>query len=275
MIYPPFQALDEDAIRRGLAADVATRVRVLEVLEETASTNDRLLCEVDVGAAGLYVCLAEMQTAGRGRRGRKVWHSPRSGNLYLSVMRCGDFAPPRSAWFALTAAAEIISALAADGVNGLGLKWPNDIYSSHTGREGKLGGVLVEAKGNRCVIGVGLNLHLPAHEQPAFGAGGGAWIALDEIGHEQLDRRRLAARMIVALVRAFDRVESNPLEVLIENWSQYDLLAGREITVLAEGGALTGVARGVDAHGGLRVEHNSRGASDVRVYYSDDVSIRW
>ncbi|HRP87370.1 MAG TPA: bifunctional biotin--[acetyl-CoA-carboxylase] synthetase/biotin operon repressor, partial [Gammaproteobacteria bacterium] len=59
--------LDGDAIRQGLPAGVARRVGLLEVLPETASTNARVLAaERPVGELG--VCLAEYQSAGRGRR---------------------------------------------------------------------------------------------------------------------------------------------------------------------------------------------------------------
>ncbi len=266
MKHPNFQALDENAIRRELADDVARRIAAFEISEETTSTNDYLLHKTAAG--GFHVCLAESQTAGKGRRGRKVWHSPKNGNLYLSVSRRGLAAKPRrSAWLGLTAAVEIVAALAADNAVGLGVKWPNDIYCDG----GKLGGVLVESKGDCHVVGLGLNLRPPG-EPPAAGV---AWAALDEIRPGAFDRCGLASAMITAVVCAFDRIERDSIEALLDGWRRCDLLVDREVTVLAGAGALTGIARGVDEHGGLRVEHNGRGESGVRVYYSDDVSVRW
>ncbi len=266
MKHPDFQALDENAIRRELADGVARRIAACEIVEEATSTNDRLLHQTVV-AAGFYVCLAESQTAGKGRRGRKLWHSPKNGNLYLSVLHHGA-RPRRPAWLGLTAAAEVVSALAAAAVGGLGVKWPNDIYRDG----GKLGGVLVESKGDRCVVGLGLNLHLPEHGAPEAG---GAWAALDTARRGDFDRCKLASAMIAAVVRAFDRVARDPVGALMKNWRRHDLLAGREVAVLAGEKALAGVVRGVDEHGGLRVEHHGRDGSEVRVYYSDNVSIRW
>ncbi len=267
--HPDFPVLDGDAIRRAFTDGVAHRIASLEIVEQVGSTNDRLLYEVDASASGFCVCLAESQTAGRGRRGRKVWYSPKNGNLYLSVLRRSPTATPRpSAWLALTAAVEVTSALAADqGVGGLGVKWPNDIYCN--GR--KLGGVLVESKGDRCVVGLGLNVCLPADGGSASEI---AWTALDEIRPCGLDRQQLVASMIVAIVRAFDRVEHDCAATLIENWRRHDLLAGREVAVLAGGKALAGIARGVDEHGGLRVEHKNCGGDGLRVYYANDVSLR-
>ncbi len=274
---------DVIAIKRALDGAVAHRVAALHLLEETASTNEYLLHEDTVDAGGgdagaqFHACLAETQTAGRGRRGRKAWCSPRNGNLYLSVMRVGPVgpvgpgAPSRSAWLALTAAGEVVSALvSACGLGGpgepgeFGVKWPNDVYC----RGAKLGGILVESKGERCVAGLGLNVHPPADGETEF-----AWAALDQVCGGTLDRASLAAAMIVAVVRAFDRVECDSTETLRRRWRRYDLLSGRKVTVLTGDAALSGVARGVDEHGGLRVEHDDR--RGLRIYYSNEVSVRW
>lgn len=266
---------DVNAIKQALDGGVAHRIAALHLLEETASTNEYLLSESTVDANGgnarFHACLAETQTAGRGRRGSKVWCSPRNGNLYLSVMRVGPVcpvgsgAPPRSAWLALTAAGEVVSALTAVcGPGDFGVKWPNDVYC----RGAKLGGILVESKGERCVVGLGLNVHPPANGETEF-----AWAALDEVCGETPDRTCLAAAMIVAVIRAFDRVGCDSAEALRRRWRRYDLLSGRKVTVLTDDTALSGVARGVDEHGGLRVEHDGR--RGLRVYYSNEVSVRW
>ena len=272
--HPDFQTLDEEGIKRKLAGGVARRIAALKILEQVDSTNDCLMRGTGT-AAGFCVCLAESQTAGKGRRGRGTWYSPKSGNLYLSVMRSG-VAPPGSAWLALTAAAEVVSALAADRADGIGVKWPNDIYyrrGAGDGRgPGKLGGVLVESKGERCVVGLGLNVHLPSNVGPKTGV---PWVALDGIRPGRLDRSGLASSMITAVVRAFDRVERDPVAVLRKHWEQYDLLMDREVVVLTGGKALAGVARGVDERGGLRVEHSGPGCDGPRVYYSAEVSVRW
>ncbi len=263
---------DADAIKRALDDDVARRVAALVLLEETASTNDYLLHGSVADADGdddarFYACIAETQTAGKGRRGRKVWSSPRNGNLYLSVMRVSPGVASRSAWLALTVAGEVVSALAAvcarDDAD-FGVKWPNDVYFSG----GKLGGVLVEAKGERCVVGLGLNLHPPASDEVGF-----AWAALDEVCGEALDRTRLAAAMITAVIRAFDRVDRDSIEALMRSWRRHDLLSGNEVTVSIGEEVLTGIARGVDKYGGLEVEHED--SDGLRVYYSDEVSVRW
>ena len=271
MEHPNFQALDENTIRRALVADVERRIEALEIIEETGSTNDHLIHETVV-ASGFHACLAESQTAGKGRRGRRVWHSPKNGNLYLSLMDCDSVTKPvQAAWLSLTTAVEVVSTLAANGISGLGVKWPNDICCAR-GDGSKLGGVLVESKAGRCVIGLGLNVYSPVNNRPEHNV---AWAALDEILPGGFERCELAASMITSLVRAFDKVGRKSVRGLMEDWSRYDLLAGRRVTVLAGEKVVSGVACGVDTNGGLCVRHGSGSLSEVRIYYSDDISVRW
>ncbi|MDE2258023.1 MAG: HTH domain-containing protein, partial [Xanthomonadaceae bacterium] len=87
----PFEALDADAIRAQLDRaefDPALRKRLrnIAVHWQIDSTNSELLRAAADGAADLSICLAEMQSAGRGRRGR-TWLSPLGANVYFSVLK--------------------------------------------------------------------------------------------------------------------------------------------------------------------------------------------
>ena len=83
------------------------------------------------------VCLAERQTAGRGRRGR-TWVSPFAANLYLSVLWRYPIGPAALGGVSLAAGVAVARVLAGLGVADLGLKWPNDLLW----RGRKLGGLL-------------------------------------------------------------------------------------------------------------------------------------
>ena len=78
MMYSGIESLDKNTIERLLGDNTPVE---LAILERTASTNDYLLYKTDTDVAGFYVCLAESQTAGKGRRGGKVWDSPNNGKL--------------------------------------------------------------------------------------------------------------------------------------------------------------------------------------------------
>lgn len=114
------------------------------VFDEIDSTNEYLLTHHQRLENGT-VCLAEKQTAGRGRRGR-TWYSPESENLYFSILwhypmeQAADL-PPLS----LVVALIIAESLTAQNVKDIQIKWPNDIY--YQGK--KMGGILLETQANR------------------------------------------------------------------------------------------------------------------------------
>jgi BirA family biotin operon repressor/biotin-[acetyl-CoA-carboxylase] ligase len=126
----------------------------LEWHEEIGSTSDRLKDLARAAAPAWTVVLADRQTSGRGREGRR-WVSP-PGGLYLSVL-----VRPREAALPvlpLAAGVAVGEAVGAQGVHAE-LKWPNDVLAG--GR--KIGGVLCEASSGPAglewvVVGVGLNL---------------------------------------------------------------------------------------------------------------------
>ncbi len=98
--------------------------------------------------------VAEEQTAGRGRRGRE-WASPR-GNFYGSLILAPEGPAEQRGLLSFVAALALRDALIA--VTGLprrlSLKWPNDVLLNG----GKLSGILLEARGDRLAIGIGVNL---------------------------------------------------------------------------------------------------------------------
>ena len=157
----PLEALDELAIRNELSPETKSRIAEIEIHAELDSTNSRLMRLAACDSVPLgTVCLAECQTQGRGRIGR-VWHTPPGGNICLSLLwRFNDF--NAFSGLSLAIGVAIVRALRTAGVEGVGLKWPNDILW----RERKLGGILVEVSGeahdnHSVVIGIGLNVHIP------------------------------------------------------------------------------------------------------------------
>ena len=127
-------------------------------LGETDSTNRVALDWADAPNGALVT--AHAQTAGRGRLGRS-WESPAGKGLYFSlILRPGQIVPAR---FALLAGLGVARGI--EGVSELQIqcKWPNDLLCH--GR--KIGGILCEARDERLVIGVGLNVTQTAEDLPA------------------------------------------------------------------------------------------------------------
>jgi BirA family biotin operon repressor/biotin-[acetyl-CoA-carboxylase] ligase len=135
-------------------ADVGRRIHSLQ---EVASTNDEAHRLADAGALHGEVVIAERQTEGRGRRGRRWIDSP-GGSILFSVVLRPALPPARAPELALAAAVAVCEAARDLGAASARIKWPNDVECD--GR--KLAGVLAELRTEgavvrHAVLGVGLN----------------------------------------------------------------------------------------------------------------------
>jgi BirA family biotin operon repressor/biotin-[acetyl-CoA-carboxylase] ligase len=264
----PFEPLDSDVIMAQLSASLRSRIQTLEVLSAVDSTSDHLRREPESpDSAACRVCLAEWQSAGRGRRGRR-WISPYGSNLYLSLAARVNETTLGAGGLSLAVAIAVAEALQGCGLQGAGLKWPNDIYLQ--GR--KLAGILLDLSGESggpysIVIGVGINLKIPAaaaHEidQP--------WADLSQSGIT-VNRNRLSALIISSLVHTLERFNEHGLRAFIKDWERLDLVSGRAVELHHEHNPMiTGIARGIDSRGALLIEHNGT----TRSYHAGEVSLR-
>jgi BirA family biotin operon repressor/biotin-[acetyl-CoA-carboxylase] ligase len=218
----------------------------LELLLQVDSTNTYLLSKSPTGAR-YDCCLAEIQTAGKGRRGRE-WVSPFARNIYLSMAFDLDGGAEALEGLSLVVGLSIAKTIEAMGVEGVQLKWPNDVWLN--GR--KLSGVLVELSGEattgwRVVLGLGLNVDMSSSEAEGIDQ---PWASLSEV--LSVSRNGLAADLISGLIDDLERYKTNGFSGFLGRWRKYDGLAGRQIEINA--GALSGVARGVDVTGALLLD---------------------
>ena len=229
------------------------------------STNTQLLRNAAAGAPALSICLAEMQSAGRGRRGR-AWISPLGANVYFSLLqRCAGGMGTLSG-LSLVAGVALAQALEDCGAAGIGLKWPNDLIVD--GR--KLAGILVEAGGEFlgpcfAVIGIGINLRLPDGIDTGRPA-----TDLARICAELPSRNFVVSRVAARLVEALDCFETDGFGAFAQAYAARDALVGRPVRVHTAQGMRDGIADGVDARGALRVRHGAT----LAVYDSAEVSVR-
>jgi BirA family biotin operon repressor/biotin-[acetyl-CoA-carboxylase] ligase len=263
----PLELLDAELILGGLDASVRAGLGPLDVRHELDSTNSELLRRAAALPSGA-VCLAETQSAGRGRRGR-VWHSPCARNLYLSLLWRFARGPEALAGLALVVGLAVRAALEGVGVRGATVKWPNDVLY----KDAKLAGALIElsgeAGGASCVvIGVGINVSMP--ESPGAGTITQAWTDATRAAGKPVSRNELAAAVLNRLYRALARFGEQGLEPFRDEWRQHDALAGRPVTVQGMH-IVHGIARGIDADGAFLLADES-GA--VTRWLSGDVSVR-
>jgi len=273
----PLQRLDAARIRAALPAIARDRLRGVEVLARTDSTNQRLL-EADA-AQDPQALFAELQTAGRGRRGRE-WRSPFGANLYLSLGWSFPAWPPQLSALSLAVGVACARALRKAGLHQVMLKWPNDLRVG----EDKLGGILIEQRGEaggvcRVVIGIGINVSMSAEQAGVLGQ---PWTSLQAAlafppnstqspfapsesrsdsyrgASANTDRNALAAGLLAELVNALTEFEAAGFASFLPDWSTLDATANQPVRIEGGGEPLQGIARGVDAQGALIVEAQGR-----------------
>ena len=263
----PLELLSHAAITAGLDAQAAARLAALEILPRTDATNEVLRARLDDHAAHGHVCLAEYQRRGRGRRGRD-WVSPFGHNLYLSLLWRFPCGPDSMQGLSLAIGTALIAVLEQTGLQGAGLKWPNDILLE--GR--KLGGILIDMSGasggpTAAVIGVGINVAMPE----AMGEGiEQDWTDLRSHLPDGVSRNRLAAGVINQLIAAVQQYEQTGLAGFQPAWQRHDLAHNRRVTLHLPNEAIAGHARGIDASGALIVEIEGR----QRRFSSGEISLR-
>ncbi|MEO8181099.1 MAG: biotin--[acetyl-CoA-carboxylase] ligase [Deltaproteobacteria bacterium] len=224
--------------------------------EQTGSTNDDALAAARQGAASGSVFLAEHQSAGRGRRGRR-WLAESGQSLLFSVLlRPAAGASAAQAVSAQTGALTLAvglgvrAALAPYSEQPLSVKWPNDVLC---GRR-KLAGILCESqlqagRVDAVVIGVGINVG-----QQAFPPELAHDVtSLEELSGSGHSREQLLLAVLSEVERRATAGERTGLGDLLEEFRAHDALRDRKVYV-SGAREITGIARGVDGAGQLLLE---------------------
>jgi len=264
----PLELLQQDKILSTLPPETKDSFSGLEIHGVIDSTNEYLMSQIADGVPSGQICLAEQQTAGRGRRGRK-WISPYGSNIYLSIFWRFSLAPIELSGLSLVAGLAAVRALNCLGVTEVGLKWPNDILW----QERKLAGLLLEVIGesggpSQVVLGLGLNTHMSNQQGENIDQ---PWVDLTNIpGGEKIGRNQLAAELIHQLVNALKQFESSGLSPLLEEWQQQDLYHNKMIALQMGNRAIVGKHVGIDKNGALLLLH----AGETSAYYAGEVSLR-
>jgi BirA family transcriptional regulator, biotin operon repressor / biotin---[acetyl-CoA-carboxylase] ligase len=264
------EPLDARRIRRHLDAEVRARVKQLETTWSIDSTNSALLKRASPAPGTSDVLLAECQSAGRGRRGR-TWVAAPGGALCLSLNWTFPAVPEDLGALGLVIGVCVLRALRQLRVQGLQLKWPNDLLVQ--GR--KLGGVLIELRAETAgpafvVIGIGLNVALGAEALKEIAASGTAATDLRRAGLADAGRNAVAAAVIGQCVHGLLEFEQGSLKPFIGDWRQADALEGKAVNVNGADGVASGMARGIDVHGALLLETRE----GVQRFIAGDVTVR-
>lgn len=272
----PVQWLDRDVIlhHAGQAAGRAHRIRSLDLrIQDIAESTNSLLLQ-DIAAlpgadnAVIPVLATELQTHGRGRRGRQ-WHSGISDSLIFSMLWRFQYGASSLSGLSLVVGVAIVRVLRAAGVRDAVLKWPNDILCHYL----KLAGILIELQGEVlgpavAVIGIGINLDLSKKIRSHIDQG--VTDMLTATGCVP-DRNQLLGQLIAELVIVLEAFEEKGFPAFREEWVRYHGYEGKPVILyFPDGSTQTGTVCGVADDGALLLQTSA----GLKRYNSGEISLR-
>lgn len=251
----PVELFDVHAMRQALPAAARRRLRQMESFLSIDSTNSHLLGRTDLAAGSIDACVTEVQSAGRGRRGRS-WSAPFGAAICLSMNWLFPDVPRQLSALSLAVGVGVLRALRAGGAHDVGLKWPNDVMFA--GR--KLGGILIELRAEfsgpaYVVVGIGLNYHLSPGARRTLHALGIDAADVHESTHgSPLGRNALTAALIGEISGVLSEFQEQGLKPFAREWRSADTLAATAARVSYGEQIYKGIARGIDEDGALLLE---------------------
>ncbi|KZN46578.1 bifunctional biotin--[acetyl-CoA-carboxylase] ligase/biotin operon repressor BirA [Pseudoalteromonas luteoviolacea] len=255
-ILPVWQALSESACH----------IEVQPIIDSTNSELMRRIQAPDSDIRSGQVLVAEMQQAGRGRRGRQ-WQSPFGANLYYSYYWLFEEGMQAAMGVSIAVGLAVYDALQALYDLDVQLKWPNDIYIN----EQKLAGVLVELDGQmegpcHLVIGIGLNIAMPAGAAQQIDQ---AWTDLSQ--HvPNIDKNQLAVVLTLCLQKRLYIYQKKGLADMVAQWNELNAFRNQVVSLSTGQRQWRGVCEGIDAQGGIVLRQDG----ECKSYYGGEISLR-
>ena len=242
-------------------------IQQIEIYGSIASTNDEVRALPKPRENHLVFCLAEHQTQGRGRFERK-WISPFGKNIMLSARVFLNKDMSSLGGLSLAISLAIRKTIEDLGIPGARCKWPNDIYYC----DKKLSGVLIEAYAEshgltELVIGIGLNVNM-VHSTKTESIGK-PWTSFQEITSMPHSRTKIALKLIENLSAYLKRFLDHSFENFSDEWKTHDFLKDQFIRLKIGNDEISGVARGTDSLGHLKMEDSE---GKIKTYSAGEAS---
>ena len=268
----PCELLDAERIAEAASATGRALPVEPEVVFALDSTNESLYAAPACAPGRPRILFAEIQRAGRGRRGR-TWLAPFGAGLTFSIGWTFEETPPDLSALSLALGVQAVECLRALGACEAMLKWPNDLVWRH----GKLGGLLVQSKfeaggAASVVAGLGVNLVMPEATRTELAATGAARVTdlTEACGGAPPGRNLLAGRLAQAMCEGLERFGREGFAPFAARWAALDSLAGAPVRISHATGCVEGRALGADHDGAFRAEVDGR----VERFLAGDVTLR-
>lgn len=237
-------------------------------LPETDSTNTRAKRLGDEGASHGTLVIAEQQTGGKGRRGRR-WESPAGSSIYMSILLRPEIQPNQAPMLTLVMAQSVAEAIRGVTNQEALIKWPNDIVVNGK----KVCGILTEMSTeiqwiNHVVIGVGINVNIESFPEELEETATSLYL--------ESGKRQRRAPLIAEVMKQFERyynqfIQTGDLSGMQEEYNRLLVNRDREVRVLEPGHEYNGRAAGINETGELLIR---TGDGQIRKVYAGEVSVR-
>lgn len=265
------QFIDEKKIKQSIGEMASWfNIKVFDVID---STNNFLMQEAPKGYPHASCVATNIQTNGKGRRGRQ-WQSSLGENLTFSFLWRFTKGAAALSGLSLAVGVSLIRSLKKVNIDQALLKWPNDILIEDDEVYKKLAGILIELQGDMdgqsaAIIGIGINLELSKNQiakidQPAIG--------INQCVEEKINSNEFLGIIIKDLAEVLAKFESNGFEYFQDEWQSYDALQDQAVSLnLRDGENISGRAKGVNNSGALELITEDDG---IKTFSSGEITIR-
>lgn len=241
--------------------------------DEIDSTNTEAKRKAEEGAPHGTLVVADMQNAGRGRRGRN-WSSPRNQGIFFTILLRPEIEPANAPMLTLVKAIAVARGISKCTGLKAQIKWPNDVVINGK----KVVGILTEMSAqidyvNHIVVGTGINVHQTSFPEELAEKATSIDIELRNTGKTgTVSRAQLLEEILEQFEACYETyIQTQDLSGLIEEYNQTLVNIGCKVKVLDPLGEFEGCALGINKHGGLLVERENGKIEEIS---SGEVSVR-
>lgn len=224
--------------------------KTVHFAKEVDSTNEWAKKLGKENAAHGTLAVAEYQSAGKGRLGRR-WTAPPGSSVMMSILLRPDFEPQFAPMLTIVMGLSVAQATERIGVETL-IKWPNDVVVSRK----KICGILTEmsveeGKIRYVIIGTGINVNLDTLPEELRDKATSLYLQTGKI----YDRNEMLAYVMEAFEENYEKfVKTGDLTLLREDYNRMLANCGQPVRILDPLAPYEGIAYGINQKGELVVE---------------------
>ena len=231
------------------------------------STNNMARINAASGCSEGLTVIAEEQTAGKGRLGRK-WITPKSTSIAMSIVLRPGIKPSDAAGITLVMGTAVCRAIRNTTGLDVGIKWPNDIIINGK----KVCGILTEMSAeidivNYIIVGTGINVNVTQFPEEIRDIATSLCLECKK----SISRKEVLAAVLYEFEKLYSIFKTNGLQTIIQEFKSYSVTLGRHVKVISINEAFEGIAQDITPDGILLVKVEG---GSVKMVIAGDVSVK-